>query len=240
MQTIKEKGETKVLSGKSENFELMYNEDMKCHYIEVINEIRVSNSTTEAIKTGISLDSKQDIVILALNPDIPYNPSLLPANTTVNISLHFTRDCTLVKGNKFMFMYIEDQDEITEIEEIHRFAKGKGLEVKDIVSYYATKDEKITDVVPSMKMFSIDKSLRPDVELTSHIRKLTGIFHIFPTLISWNRGYQFYVSVDELKILKNDLSVFSSNEAIETAIMLIGIFVPTSDEWEIVLENVDN
>ena len=29
MQTIKEKGETKVLSGKSENFELMYNEDIK-------------------------------------------------------------------------------------------------------------------------------------------------------------------------------------------------------------------
>lgn len=228
---IKEKEETTIIAGKSSTFELMYNEEMKCHLIEALDDIRAKDDTP--LSTGIKLESKQTIVIFSLNPNIPVLMGVIPANQKTEISLLFSHDATVMKGSKFMMMYVEDQDELTTEEEFNSFATGKGFEIKPVVPYNI--DNETGDILegePSNKVFTIEKSTRPDVNLTTHLRQLTPIFHIVPTTRSWNAGFTFDVSVEDLIIGQKDYYPFSSNEALETAAVIIGIFVPTSDEWE--------
>lgn len=227
---IKEKGETTIIEGKSSTFELMYSDDMKCHLIEALDDIRAKDDSI--LSTGIKLVSNQTIVIIPLNPHLPVNMGVIPANQKTEISLLFSHDATIIKGSKFMMMYVEDQDELTTEDEFNSFATGKGFEMKPVTPFNV--DSKTGDIVegePSNKIFTIEKSTRPDVNLTTHIRRLNPIFHIVPTTRSWNSGFQFNVSVEELAINHKDYIRFSSNEALETAAVIIGIFVPTTDEW---------
>lgn len=227
---IKEKGETTIIEGKSSTFELMYSDEMKCHLIEALDDIRAKDDSV--LSTGIKLVSNQTIVIISLNPHLPVNMGVIPANQKTEISLLFSHDATIIKGSKFMMMYVEDQDELTTEDEFKSFATGKGFEMKPVTPFNV--DNKTGDIIegePSNKIFTIEKSTRPDVNLTTHIRKLNPIFHIVPTTRSWNGGFQFDVSVEELAINHRDYIRFSSNEALETAAVIIGIFVPTTDEW---------